>query len=86
MNILNYTRTVEFDIYSKSQCPLCDQAKSLLKSKDLVFTEHNVDGDEARAEFNTKYPGVRQMPYIVINGQPVGGLAGLQAALKQLEL
>jgi glutaredoxin 3 len=31
------------------------------------------------------YPEARQMPQIFIDGQRVGGLAGLQAALKQLE-
>lgn len=32
------------------------------------------------------HPEARQMPQIFINGQRVGGLAGLQAALKELGL
>jgi glutaredoxin len=32
-----------------------------------------------------EYPDARQMPQIFINDQRVGGLAGLQAALKKLE-
>lgn len=86
MNIIQYTRTLEITVYSKSNCTMCDAAKQLLKSKSLVFTEHNLDDDEARAAFNEQHPGVRQMPYILINDQPVGGYAGLQAALKQVGL
>lgn len=86
MSIIQYTRTLEIDVYSKTNCILCDSAKRLLKDKGLVFTEHNLDSEEARGEFNAKHPGVRQMPYILINDQPVGGFAGLQAALKQLGL
>jgi glutaredoxin 3 len=36
--------------------------------------------------FARDYPEVRQMPQIFIQGQRVGGLAGLQAALKELGL
>jgi glutaredoxin 3 len=32
------------------------------------------------------HPEVRQMPQIFIEGQRVGGLAGLQAALKEMGL
>jgi len=32
------------------------------------------------------HPEVRQMPQIFIEGQRVGGLAGLQAALKEMRL
>jgi glutaredoxin 3 len=38
-----------------------------------------------RQAFEFAYPDLRQMPQIFINDQRVGGLAGLQAALKQLE-
>ena len=72
-------------IYSKSNCPNCTTAKQLLKSKGLAFEEVKTDLNEAtRWAFFSEYPDVRQMPFIIINGQRVGGLAGLQAALKQL--
>ena len=73
-------------IYSKSACPNCTAAKQLLKSKGLEYTEVDLDDLERRAAFCTAYPDVRVMPQIFINGQRVGGLAGLQAALKQVGL
>lgn len=71
-------------IYTKSNCPNCVAAKNLLKSKGLAYEEWDMDDDYVAATFATLHPGVRQMPQIFILGQRVGGLAGLQEALKQL--
>ena len=72
-------------IYSKSNCPNCVAAKQLLKSKGLEFTEVSLDDPIRRANFEIGFPDVKQMPQIFIGDQRVGGLAGLQSALKQLE-
>ena len=72
-------------IYTKSRCPNCVAAKQLLKSKGLKFIENDMDDESVRQAFNFAYPDVKQMPQIFIDDQRVGGLAGLQAALKQLE-
>ncbi|RZI96377.1 MAG: glutaredoxin [Rubrivivax sp.] len=74
-------------IYSKSACPQCDTAKSLLKARSLAFEEIKIDDEGQRMAFFEKCgPSVRQMPQIFINDQRVGGVAGLQAALAQLKL
>jgi glutaredoxin 3 len=44
-----------------------------------------MDDESVRQAFHFAYPDVKQMPQIFIDDQRVGGLAGLQAALKQLE-
>lgn len=72
-------------IYTKSSCSNCVAAKQLLKSKGLRFIESSIDDVGVRQAFEFAYPDLRQMPQIFINDQRVGGLAGLQAALKQLE-
>ena len=78
---------MKIKIYTKSQCPNCVTAKALLKSKGLGYQEVSFDNDPAKqAEFHAAYPDVRQMPQIFIDNQRVGGLAGLQAALKQMSL
>jgi glutaredoxin 3 len=73
-------------VYSKSQCPNCTTAKALLDSKGLDFIERSIEDQEWRDVFTRQYPDIRQMPQIFINGQRVGGLAGLQQALKQMEI
>ena len=72
-------------IYTKSGCPNCVAAKQLLKAKGLRFIESSLEDAGVRLAFEFAHPDLRQMPQIFINDQRVGGLAGLQAALKQLE-
>jgi glutaredoxin 3 len=73
-------------IYTKSGCPNCLAAKKLLKEKGLKFIESNMDQDRIKLAFQFSYPDVRWMPQIFIDDQRVGGLVGLQAALKELGL
>ena len=73
-------------VYTKSKCPNCVAAKQLLKSKGLKFIENDMDTESVRQAFHFAYPDVKQMPQIFINDQRVGGLAGLQQALKDLGL
>ena len=74
-------------IYTKSNCPNCTAAKQLLQSKGLNYLELAQETHEEQFEaLRVHYPDARQMPQIFIDGQRVGGLAGLQAALKQVGL
>jgi glutaredoxin len=71
-------------IYTKKGCPNCVTAKLLLKSQGLKFVELDFDNEKVRYAFEFANPGVRGMPQIFINDQRVGGLAGLQTALKEM--
>ena len=73
-------------VYTKKGCLNCVSAKQLLKSKNLSFIEQNMDDTEVRRAFEFAYPNVRGLPQIFIDDQRVGGLTGLQAALKQLNV
>jgi glutaredoxin len=42
--------------------------------------------EEWRVQFIEHFPEIRQLPQIFFDGQRVGGLSGLQAALKHLEM
>lgn len=73
-------------IYSKNNCPNCVTAKRLLDDKGIGYEEKNADNPLVFGWLISEYPEARQMPQIFIEGQRVGGLAGLQAALKELGL
>jgi glutaredoxin 3 len=73
-------------IYTKSGCPNCVAAKKILKEKGLRFIENDMDTESVRQAFQFAYPDVRGMPQIFIDDQRVGGLLGLQHALKQVGL
>jgi glutaredoxin 3 len=73
-------------IYTKLNCPNCVAAKALLKVKGIEYSEINLDKESERDAFIATFPEAKQMPQIFIQGQRVGGLFGLQAALKELGL
>lgn len=73
-------------VYTKTNCPNCEYAKNLLKSKGLEYEERDIEVPLWFETLNMLYPEVRQMPQIFIDNQRVGGLAGLQQALKELGL
>ena len=71
-------------IYTKAHCPNCTTAKLVLKSQGIPYQEVDVEKGNTLEALVALHPSVKQMPAIFINGQLVGGLAGLQAALKQV--
>ena len=72
-------------IYTKSGCSNCVTAKRLLDSKGIGYEEYDIlNCPEVLRQLSSV--GAKQMPQIFINNQRVGGLAGLQAALKQAGL
>ena len=77
---------MNINIYTKSNCPNCISAKQLLKSKNLDYVEIDVELGSRWENLIKEFPDARQMPQIFINEQRVGGLAGLQAALKKIEV
>ena len=72
-------------IYTKRACPNCETAKKLLKSKGLGYEEIDSEKGNTLNQLLKLWPESRQMPQIFIDGQRVGGLAGLQAWLKWKE-
>ncbi len=65
-------------IYSKKHCPFCDQAKALLKNKNIVFEEVKIDEDNTAREFIMEQ-GHRRVPQIYHQGKLFveGGFQGL---------
>jgi glutaredoxin 3 len=75
---------VNITIYTKSGCPNCVTAKNLLKTLNLEYKEIDIETGDRFANFVANYPDARQMPQIFIGDQRLGGLVGLQGALKKL--
>jgi glutaredoxin 3 len=78
--------TVNITIYTKSGCPNCTAAKRLLDDKGIGYDEYSADGMTPEEIEVFCGLGIRQMPRVFIEGQRVGGLTGLQQALKELGL
>ena len=73
-------------VYSKANCPFCDQAKNLLKLKNIQFEEVRVDLQPEGREFIMN-EGHRTVPQIYKDGRVFvqGGYQGL-AKLTEQEL
>lgn len=66
------------EVYSKDFCPFCDSAKELLKDKGYEYTEIKIGRNITREDFLEKFPGVRTVPQILINGIRIGGYDDLK--------
>ena len=55
-------------VYSKNNCPYCVQAKNLLKQKDIVFEEINIETTPGAREF-IMAEGHRTVPQIYQDGK-----------------
>ena len=62
------------EIYTWQYCPFCIRAKSLLKKKNINFTEYKIDGDQdARALMTERADGRSTLPQIFIDNEGIGG-------------
>ena len=68
-------------VWSKDQCPYCDQAKALLKLRNIEFEERNVSHDWTREQLLEAAPNARSVPQIFLDETLVGGFNELRKHL-----
>lgn len=68
-------------VWSKDMCPYCEQAKMLLRSRDIEFEERNINRGYSREQLLEAVPGARTVPQIFLDGELVGGFTELKAKL-----
>jgi len=85
---------MKIEVYTKSGCTHCVQAKQLLEAKSLPYTSYKLKESEAeygdnlvtRKQLMEIFPNARTMPQILIDGEAIGGLTELRDRLKQLNV
>lgn len=79
-----------FLVYSKPQCPYCDQAKALLTAKGLPYQEIILDVGQSKEEgktympvqaFKEQYPLAKTVPQIFKDEVHIGGFVELKKHL-----
>jgi len=65
-------------VWSKNQCPFCDQAKALLKMKEIEFEERNVSTDWTKEQLLEAVPNARTVPQIFLDDKLIGGFQELR--------
>jgi len=69
-------------VWSKENCPFCDQAKRLLESQGIDYEERKIGSGYTREQLLEAVPTARSVPQIFLNGELVGGFTELRAKLK----
>lgn len=70
-------------LYTYATCSFCQRAKDLLNERGIEYREESLEGNRAKAARITKAFGRVAMPYVMIDGEPIGGLAELEALLER---
>lgn len=71
------------EVYSKTNCPACVEAKHVLTQQGLDFIEYNIEKDIVkRAELFERIPDVRSVPQIFVDGVHIGGKQQLLESFK----
>tara|TARA_B100001113_G_C20764958_1_gene472611 strand:- start:287 stop:571 length:285 start_codon:yes stop_codon:yes gene_type:complete len=59
-------------VYSTEGCFYCEQMKLLMERAKLTYNEVKVDKTDKA--FVEKYPDAKGYPYVIMDGEPIGGL------------
>jgi len=67
------------EIYTKDDCPYCENATDLFDSKDVAYTTYNVTGDpELMDEMVERANGRETAPEVFVDGELLGGFEDTQ--------
>lgn len=66
-------------VWSKRDCSFCEQAKNMLRAKNIMFEERKIGDGYSVEELIKEIPGAKTVPQIIIDGSPVGGFKELKA-------
>jgi glutaredoxin len=68
-------------VWSKYNCPYCDQAKALLKMKGIPFEEKKIGDGYTKEDLLEAVPTARTVPQIFLNEELIGGYTELKSKL-----
>lgn len=68
-------------VWSKPQCPYCEQAKKLLSLKGIEYEERKVTEGWSKEQLLEAVPNAKSVPQIFIDDVLVGGYHELRAKL-----
>lgn len=70
-------------VWSKDNCPFCDQAKALLESKRIDYEEKKIGEEYTKEQLLEAVPNARTVPQIFLSGKHIGGFVELREYLKK---
>lgn len=70
-------------VWSKYNCPFCEQAKALLKSKGIEFEERKIGDGFTKEDLLEAVPNARTVPQIFLNNNLIGGFTELRKYVEE---
>lgn len=63
------------EIYTRTDppCVFCESAKMFLDGRDMEYTNYTIGEDISREELLEKFPAIRTVPVVLIDGELIGG-------------
>lgn len=71
-------------VWSKEQCPMCIQAKTLLAQKGIEYEERVVGAGWSKDQLLEQVPNARAVPQVFVDGEHVGGYVELRNYLSSV--
>ena len=65
---------MEIKIYTTEGCFYCEKIKEFCAMENVEYTSYLVGTDIKPKEFLKKYPFAQGYPYVIIDGEVIGGL------------
>lgn len=69
-------------VWSKYNCPFCDQAKALLNHKGIEIEERKIGDGYSKEDLLEAVPTARTVPQIFLDDKLIGGFTELKQYLK----
>ena len=70
-------------VWSKYNCPFCDQAKALLEQKGIPFEERKIGDGYTKEDLLESIPNARSVPQIFLDNNHIGGFTELRKYLEE---
>jgi len=70
-------------VWSKYNCPYCDQARNLLESRGVKYEERKIGDGWTREDLLESVPTARTVPQIFLDGRHIGGFTELRNYFQQ---
>lgn len=74
-----------YEVYGMKNCSYCTKAKQLLEQHGIDYDYYLKDEDFTTEIFVERFPGVKTLPYILVDGNPIGGFDNLQLYLASVK-
>lgn len=73
-------------IYTKDNCSFCTNAKALMTSRGIRYTELKLNEDFSREFLLENFPSAKSFPVIIVDGFYIGGYNELRSKLNEQQL